>query len=166
MSNDLPALVAAASRVAHAIKWHATVCVANPRDVAAIVAVGEELVESVLHYERVLRDSTGWSNPLRHLGSLPMFDAEPPLSTPEAGGRDEERTNPVRLVLDASYRLIVDERRTVAFAEGRTGEEMGNVEEAVVSLFKADSWNPEGYPPGFLAVESVTVEVAPGNASR
>ncbi len=67
--------------VSKAMSEHIRAC-ADGEPVPTIVARGEEMVRAMLEYERLLGETYGWSNPIRHLG--------PPLdeSTPSTGRSD------------------------------------------------------------------------------
>ena len=67
------ALEAAAIEVCDAIRRHAKICQEEAKNVSAVVRAGEDLTRAVLNYEVTLRAISGWSNPIRHLGPLPLF---------------------------------------------------------------------------------------------
>jgi len=146
------ALASAADKVCAAIRRHAATCEQRPDDVGAVVREGEALSQAVLDYEAVLGAESGWSNPIRHLGPLPVFRAQP--------GRVPGRSGAVRVGIEAHYRLQVgDEDAVLAFVSGRFGDEVSDLGEAVEKLFKSESWDPQRYPPGLLDVEDIEVGV-------
>lgn len=65
----------AARAVCQAVEAHAQLCLADSNDVLGIIGTGERLVAAMLEYERRLSD-TGWSNPLRHLGRMPLYESD------------------------------------------------------------------------------------------
>jgi len=156
------ALEAAAIEVCDAIRRHAKICQEEAKNVSAVVRAGEDLTRAVLNYEVTLRAISGWSNPIRHLGPLPLFGDR----LHRDGGGDETGLSRewgatlTRIDVAARYRLrIHDDDALIAFASGRFGTEIADVEEAIRVLFDAESWDPERYPPGLVDVEDVGVEV-------
>jgi hypothetical protein len=161
-------LAAAAGEVCDAIRRHAELCQDEPENVGAVVRAGEALIRAVLDYEAALRATSGWSNPMRHLGPLPLFE-----NGNDRGGEDgetgqsaqEEKPALTRLEVVARYQLRINgDDALVAFASGRFGVEVPGVREAVRVLFEAESWDPERYPPGLVDVENVGVEISVDNA--
>jgi hypothetical protein len=157
-------LEATVVEVCRAIRRHAGICRDEPENVGAVVRAGEALIRAVLDYEVALRAVSGWSNPIRHLGPLPLFE-----DRLVHGGADEAVAQSVqkssaaimRLDLAARYQLsIPDDDALVAFASGRFGAEVSDVTEAIKVLFEAESWDPERYPPGLISVEDVGVEIS------
>lgn len=158
------ALEVAAGAVCDAIHRHAETCRDEPENVSAVVQAGEVLCRAVLDYEAALRATSGWSNPIRHLGSLPLFKDR--LGAVEGDGEiappDEEGDAAfTRVDVAVRYHLRIDnDDDLLAFASGRFGEEVFDVREAIRVLFEAESWDPERYPCGLVKVENVGVEIS------
>lgn len=154
----------AASDVCEAIRRHAKICEEGPDNVGDVVLAGEALREAVIRYEKVLSATSGWSNPIRHLGRLPLFEDGPRPVEPvsDAAPAGEERREAARRVrLSAHYHLrVTSEDALLAFASGRFGREVSDPVEAIKILFEAESWDPERYPPGLIGVEEVGVEIS------
>jgi len=153
-----------AAEVCDAIRRHAEICQDQPENVGVVVQAGEALSKAVLDYEVSLRATSGWSNPIRHLGPLPLFaERVGPVGTdeqvaPSSQGRDAAFT---RIDVEVRYHLRVDsDDALVAFAGGRFGVEVSDVREAIRVLFEAESWDPERYPPGLVDIENVSVEIS------
>ena len=118
----------------------------------------------MIRYEAVLASTSGWSNPIRHLGRLPLFD-DRSTSEEVTGGPARQRANEsptvTRVEISARYNLRVrDDDALLAFASGRFGNDVQDVKEAVKVLFEAESWDPDRYPPGLLDVEDVSAEIS------
>jgi hypothetical protein len=149
------ALPAAARAVGDAIRRHAEICQDEPGNVGAVVGAGEALCAAVLAYEKTLAAVSGWSNPIRHLGPLPLFADGAPRPGP--AGADGGPT----VQLTARYRLrVTDAADLTAFVSGRFGEEVADVRQAIRNLFEAEGWDPGRYPPGLLNVEKAEVDIS------
>jgi hypothetical protein len=101
-----------------AIRQHAKTCRIEPDNAAAVVRAGEALCAAVLEYEAVLAATSGWSNPLRQLGPLPVFHEEQPEPPPNAAAASNGETG-TRIEVSARYGLVADsEGDLVAFVRG------------------------------------------------
>jgi hypothetical protein len=166
--NGKGSLEVAATRVCDAIRRHAATCQDEPENVAAVIQAGEALSKAVLEYEEVLRSTSGWSNPIRHLGPLPLFrESATPVADSDTTPH-EDHTVPTRSEVAARYRLSVDDPDALlAFASGRFGVDVSNLSDAVRALYEAESWDPEQYPRGLIRVEDAHVEIVvhPGSSA-
>ncbi len=158
-------VLVAADAVCEAIRRHAATCERESGNVAAVIRDGEALCEAVLEYEKVLGATSGWSNPLRHLGPLPLFDdgragaaqVDSNGATPQGGGASP----PARIEVRTRYTLHTDdEAALIAFVSGRFGREVSDTREAIDLLFKSESWDPDRYPPGLMDVDEVAVDIS------
>jgi hypothetical protein len=153
----------AADVVCEAIRRHAATCEREPRNVAAVIRDGEALCEAVLQYEAALRATSGWSNPLRYLGPLPLFDDQRAGTPVSSNGATSPgvKTPSTRIEVRARYTFHTDdEDELVAFVSGRFGTEVSDTREAVDLLFKSESWDPDRYPPGLMDVDEVTADIS------
>lgn len=155
-----PSLEEAARKVGAAIEAHAGVVSDDPNDVLRVIEAGDVLRRAVLDYETILMDSSGWSNPIRHLGRLPMFSED--FDESNAGDAyDAEWT--VRVT--ATYELsVADEELLNNLVEGRGGERPSTVAGAVRFLFEADSWDVQQYPSARIRLARAELQVPVDNA--
>jgi hypothetical protein len=102
-------LLAAADEVRRTIEIHANTCLADREDVRRIVQAGQALNAAVLEYEQRLMEATGWSNPIRHLGLLPMYrEGDEYLSVADSDVDAE------RFRVAAEYHVVVTDEELLA----------------------------------------------------
>lgn len=147
--GDLGAL---AEEVGSRLADHARVCTdveARPEDVAR---AGEAAVSALLAYERRLGVLTGWSNPLRHLGPVPVHD-----------GLVDDRSAAEGALLGTAvvtYRVAVsDDVGLGHLVEGRGGDAPPDLAGALRALIHQDGWDPESYPSGLITLLAADVDV-------
>lgn len=158
MSDAEPPLnpEAVAREVCQAIEGHARVVLDEPDNIKRVIDAGNMLRDAVLRYETALRAASGWSNPIRHLGRLPMYSGD----RPGASSVDADSIGSGVSVTATYYLSIEDEIALYNFVEGRGGERPSSLEAAVRFLFEADSWDVWQYPPGRVRLVRADVEVA------
>lgn len=98
--------------------------------------------------------ASGWSNPIRHLGRLPMYSGDEAESVSEDG----DAASNVRVTATSDL-SVTDERDLFNFVEGRGGERPSTVDGAVRFLFESDSWDVGQYPPGRIRLTRAEIEV-------
>ena len=152
MSENDSRLMAAVDQVCGALQAHARVALAGA-DVLSIIQAGNALRSAVLKYEQVLRETTRWSNPIRHLGRLPMYYSGEEHRSGEDGDAVGERFR-----VAAEYVVeVVDEELLANFAESRGDDRPSDAREAIRFLFESDSWDVWQYPPDRLRLVDVDV---------
>jgi hypothetical protein len=161
VAKNAPDITVVAQAVAGAIQEHARVVRDNPDDSAHVVRAGEALREAVLEYEVALRETSGWSNPIRHLGRLPMYSSDLVVWSDERSELDQElETRASDLVLTATYRISVnDTEGLLTLVEGRGGARPTSAVNAVRWLFESDGWDLWQYPRNRIGVVGVEVRV-------
>lgn len=153
--SEQPLMLAARS-VGEAVEAHARACVDDASNVAGIIEAGEVLVAAVLEYERRLLD-TGWSNPIRHLGRLPVYASDDVYEADTGSGASDV----VRVGVAANYLVEVNDEELLGnLVEGRGGDRPSSVEEAVRFLFESDSWDVWQYPPRRLILVEADVDIS------
>jgi hypothetical protein len=147
-------LLRAARAIGDAVEFHARACLGDPSDVVGIVQAGETLVAAVLEYEKRLSVDTGWSNPVRHLGRLPQYDASAGADPTDASLGPQAR-------ITAKYLVEIDDEGMLGnLAEGRGGDRQPGVEGALRFLAESDGWDVSQYPPGAMRLIAAGVDVS------
>lgn len=154
MQSESRPLFEAASAVAAAVEVHARMAADEDSDVASVISAGVALRDAVLQYEERLIADTGWSNPIRHLGRLPVYTKDDDLVA--ASGTGSAPMKEVRVKADYVVG-VADEALLFNFVESRGGERPSTVVDAVRFLFESDSWDAWQYPPGRLRLLDVGV---------
>jgi hypothetical protein len=150
-----PTLDVAADQVAEEFRRHAAACLASPTDVATIVSRGEALRRAVLVYENVLGDTTGWSNPLRHLDDEDQEGQEASSEEATSSALDASR-----IQVSARYYLRIEvPEKLLSYVRTRFGQDVNDVVEAMEKIYQSDSWKPDKYQSGLLHIEDVAVDV-------
>jgi hypothetical protein len=152
MSDEGSDVIRLAREVGAALAEHARAC-ADDGPPEAVTQAGEAAVEALLAYERLLGERTGWSNPLRHLGSLPAYSG--PVS---------DRLATDGTIVGAAvvtYQLVVPDAVGLGhLVEGRGGDPPTGVADALEALIREDGWDPALYPSGLVELREVSIEVS------
>jgi hypothetical protein len=119
-----------------------------------LIARGEEVVQAVLEYERLLGDAYGWSNPIRHLG--------PPLTQHiEAQSEPEGPAKGTQFVIAITQHVeVLDSSTFPSEVQARFGDARAlGLTSAVRRIVEAEAWRPtrrEG-----MEVRTTNVDIRP-----
>lgn len=153
-------LHASIEKVTSALYQHARLC-DEKAPVSDIVQAGEELVATVIEYEKALFEMTGWSTPIRHLGRLPMYSLS---GTQGAEVPALPAGEPIEVL--ERYVLIVDAGAVEVLAEGRGASAMNNATEAVRFLIESDGWDIHQYPTNAVRLLEHHLDVGPAGGDE
>lgn len=154
-------LRAAVQSVCQALDTHARVVLEDRDDVPRVIEAVNALQAAVLAYEAALMESSGWSNPIRHLGRLPLYVSDDIWHASDDLGQESSHSeNTTRVRVGVEYTLAVDDEELLGnFVEGRGGDRPSSTLEAVRFLFECDSWDPQQYPPFYIRFLGIDVEI-------